>query len=113
MIVVDVETTGIYPEKNSIVSIGALDFSNPQNQFYKECRIWEGAEISDKALEINGFTKNEITSLDKSSLEETVFKFIEWTKNIEDQTLAGHNVWFDALFLRDALNRAKVRGYSL
>jgi len=113
MIVVDVETTGLRPEKNSIVSIGAIDFSNPQNQFYQECRIWEGAEISDQALKVNGFTKEEITNPDKPSLEETVFKFIEWTKNIEDQTLAGHNVWFDALFLRDALNRAKVKGYSL
>ena len=62
MIVVDVETTGLYPNKNSIVSIGAVDFLNPVNTFYQECRIWRGAKISDQALEVNGFTKKQITS---------------------------------------------------
>ena len=45
MIVVDVETTGVDARKNSIVSIGAVDFENQKNQFYGECKIWEGAEI--------------------------------------------------------------------
>src|SRR3989344_2493483 len=35
MIVIDVETTGVIPTKHSILSIGAIDFNNPENQFYE------------------------------------------------------------------------------
>ena len=40
MIIVDVETTGIDPEKHSIVSIGAVDFSNPSNEFYMKIPLF-------------------------------------------------------------------------
>ncbi len=108
MIVVDVETTGIYPEKNSIVSIGAVDFKNPENQFYQECRIWEGAEISYEALAVNGFTREQVLHENKNSLEETIKSFVKWMEKIDNQTFAGHNVWFDVGFLRDGLKRAKL-----
>ena len=78
MIVVDVETTGVDSKKNSIVSIGAIDFSNPQNQFYQECRVWEGAEIAQQALYINGFTKEQITDKNKPTLKEAIESFIKW-----------------------------------
>jgi len=75
MIMVDVETTGVDAKKNSIISIGAVDFSNPQNQFYKECRIWEGAEITQQALYINGFTKEDHLRLMKL-LKQTKHAFL-------------------------------------
>ena len=108
MIVVDVETTGIDARKNSIVSIGAVDFSNPQNQFYQECRIWKGAEIAQQALYINGFKTEQITDQNKMSLEEAVKSFITWAENIDEQTLAGENPSFDRAFLRDSVGRYKL-----
>ena len=39
MIVVDIETSGLYPEKHGIWQIGALDFYNSQNVFLEEARI--------------------------------------------------------------------------
>ncbi len=108
MIVVDVETTGVDSKKNSIVSIGAIDFSNPQNQFYQECRVWEGAEITQQALYINGFTKEQITDQNKMSLEEAVKKFIVWMGNIAEQTLAGENPSFDRDFLRNSIEKYKI-----
>ncbi len=108
MIVVDVETTGIYSKENSIVSIGAVDFLNPKNQFYEECKIWEGAEITDEALGVNGFTREEITNPDKQSLEDVVKKFINWTEGIEDKTLAGENPSFDRDFLMESAKRYGV-----
>lgn len=111
MIVLDVETTGIYPNKNSIVSIGALDFSNPENQFYRECRVWEGAEITQEALDINGFTKEEITDTYKISLEGAVKDFLQGVGDIKDKTLAGENISFDINFLKDSIVRYGIDYY--
>ncbi len=108
MIVVDVETTGLNPEKHSIVSIGALDFLNPKNQFYQECRIWEGAEISQEALQINGFSEKQIKDKNKQSLQETIKNFAEWLKNIDDKTIAGENPSFDRDFLISSATRYKI-----
>ena len=60
MLIVDVETTGIDSQKHSIASVGALDFGEPQSQFYQECRIWEGAEVTLQALKVNGFSEEEL-----------------------------------------------------
>lgn len=107
MIILDVETTGLYPEKNSIVSIGAVDFES-RSTFYEECRIWDGAEIDQKALEVNGFTEEQIKDSSKKSLEEAVKEFLDWTKPCEDKTLAGENPSFDRDFLMSSAKRANL-----
>ncbi|OGG54403.1 hypothetical protein A3D62_00555 [Candidatus Kaiserbacteria bacterium RIFCSPHIGHO2_02_FULL_49_11] len=106
MIVIDVEASGTEYYKHSIVSIGALDFDNPTNQFYYECKIWEGAHIMDEALEVNGFTKEEIIDPSKKTEAEIVHAFLAWAGDIEDRTLAGQNVSFDRDFVRAASLRA-------
>lgn len=104
MIVLDIETTGVNEHKNSLISIAALELENPSNQFYGECRPWEGAEITDKALKINGFTRAQLASQQKSHAQ-LVKEFLAWTKPIKNKTIAGHNVWFDTIFLKAALLR--------
>ena len=59
MIVADIEASGLDFRKNSIVSIGAVDFEDPKRQFYAEPRIWDGAECNLESLAINGFTEEE------------------------------------------------------
>jgi len=108
MIVLDIETTGLDPIKHSIIEIGAIDFNNPQNQFYKKCRIWDGAEIDTKALEINGSTLDEIKDFKRLTLEELIITFIGWLKNIEDRTIAGQNVDFDILFLKETQKKFNI-----
>ncbi|PIT91509.1 hypothetical protein COU17_00025 [Candidatus Kaiserbacteria bacterium CG10_big_fil_rev_8_21_14_0_10_49_17] len=105
MIVVDVEGSGTEYHKHSIVSIGALDIDNPANQFYDECRIWDGAHIMDGALAVNGFTEAEITDPSKKTEGEIVRAFLAWSEEIEDRTLAGQNVSFDRDFLKAAAER--------
>ena len=34
MIVVDMESSGVEPHKYSLLSVGAVDFTNPDNTFY-------------------------------------------------------------------------------
>jgi len=106
MIVVDVEASGTEYHTHSIVSIGALDFDNPTNQFYDECRIWDGAHIMDGALAVNGFTEKEITDPNKKTEGEIVRAFLGWAMEVKEHTLAGQNVSFDRDFLKAAAGRA-------
>ena len=107
MLVLDIEASGLGYNTHSIVSIGALDLDNPKNQFYGECKVWDGAEISEEALDINGFTREEILDDSKMSESELIRNFIDWSKQIKiDRTLAGQNVSFDRDYLQAACNRA-------
>ena len=96
MLVVDVETSGLTPEKNSILSIGALDISAPDKRFYGECRIWADAEVNDEALEVNGFTTTDINDPKKKTEAELITEFLEWSPS------------FDRDFLQAAARRAEL-----
>ena len=106
MLVVDVEASGTEPHKHSIVSVGALDFANPSNRFYEECRIWEGAHIMDEALAVCGFTREQIADPKKQSESDLIHTFLQWSQDLEERTLAAQNVSFDRDFLKAAAERA-------
>lgn len=105
MIILDVETTGLDSKRHSIASIGAVDFLSPLQTFYQECRIPEGAEIDQRALEINGFDEASLRSADKPSLEEVIFSFRAWYLCRDQRTLAGENPSFDRDFVSEAAKR--------
>ena len=106
MLVLDVEATGVEAHKHSIVSVGALDLANPDNRFYEECRAWDGADIMDEALAVNGFTMEQVTDPKKQSEAELVHAFIHWADSVEERTFAGQNPSFDRDFLKYAAERA-------
>jgi DNA polymerase III epsilon subunit-like protein len=106
MLVVDCEMSGLDPQKNSIVSIGAIDFDTPSRQLYEECRVWNGAHIEEEALAVNGFTKEEILDPSKQSEGDAVHAFITFAAGMADTTIAGQNVFTDLYFLRAAAERA-------
>lgn len=106
MIVVDVEASGTEAHRHSIVSVGALDFANPSNRYYEECRIWDGAHVMDEALAVNGFTKEQITDPTKQNEADLTHSFLHWSESVPDRTLAGQNVSFDRDFLKYAAERA-------
>ncbi len=108
MIIIDIEASGINYNKHSIVSIGALDFDNPNNRFYGECRIWDGAHIMDGALEVNGFTEEQITDPNKQSEADLIQSFMEWSQHMSDRTLVGQSVSFDRDMLKTACDRANI-----
>ena len=105
MIVVDVETTGTDPARHAIISIGAIDLAQPTRQFYRECRIWEGAQVQQEALDINGFTHEQVTDPTRSSAEEVIGAFVAFCREVKDRTLGGHNTSFDRNFLQAAVDR--------
>ncbi len=101
MIVVDIETTGLNFWENAILSIGALCLDNPKKQFYGECRVDEDDVITRKALEVNGFSEEEIKNKEKQTQEELIRKFLKWREEQVSQMLGGHNVgFFDLSFLK-------------
>lgn len=108
MLIIDIEASGLNYEKHSIVSLGALDFDNPTNRFYAECRVWEGAHLDPEGLEVCGFTEAEVLDKNKMSEAELVRNFTDWSKDIADRTLAGQNVSFDRDMLRAATHRAHM-----
>jgi DNA polymerase III epsilon subunit-like protein len=109
MIVIDIEASGVDYHKNSIVSLGALDFNNPENRLYLECRVWEGSHINEESLAVNGFSREAITDLSKPTEAQLIAQFLSWADGVEEQTLAGQNVSFDRDFVKAACERA---GYT-
>ena len=109
MIIVDVETTGLDPLRCAILSIGAVDFSDPSRTFYRECRIFSDALVSSEALAINGFTWDHVQRTDLDDLSVVLADFLSWMSTVTDQTLAGENPSFDRDFLRAAFDRCGIR----
>lgn len=109
MIALDVETTGLDPKTCSIVSLGAVDTDQPGNQFYDECGAWEGAHLSDEALAIHGFTREELTNGSRKSEAELITAFVAWaTDRVENRTFIAQNVSFDHEFVLQACKRAGI-----
>lgn len=107
MIVIDVESTGLDTKNGSILSLGALDLDEPTNQFYDECRIWDGAHVTDEALAINGFTREEIQDPAKKTEGELIAAFVAWaTDRPKNRILAAQNVSFDLEYVQAACERA-------
>lgn len=108
MIVVDVETSGLSPSRNSILSIGSVDFEHPDNQFYIECQLEPGTVVDAKALSVNGFSETEINDPEKSTLAEALSQWLDWAMAIGDRTLAGHNPNFDYGMLQFACRKHQL-----
>lgn len=107
MIVLDIETSSADPYNWSVLSIWALEFENPENQFYGECRLLDWAEVQEKALEVNWFTLSQIKDDTKQTVYDLLNNFSNWFKNIRDRTIWWHNVgYFDLRFLEE--NAKKV-----
>lgn len=105
MIAIDIESSGVDYNKNSIISIGAIDFDDPSRSFYGECRVWEGSHVSRDAIEFLQMSEVDFRDLKKQSEGELVEKFMRWIEPISERTLLGQNVSFDRDFLKAACVR--------
>ena len=107
MIVIDWEFTWLNPKIHSLVSLWAIDFLNPENQFYGECRIWEWASYEKEALKINWFSVKDINDKEKMSLKELIKSFSDFLKTCsKPQILIGWNPKSDMDFLKKSYDKS-------
>ncbi len=107
MIIVDVETTGLNPYANGIISIGAVNFLHPDQYFYADGRPHNDVIVTNGALNVNGYTHGELYTL-QDSIFDVMNKFIKWVNDQDIDTpriLAGHNIAFDYHFLLAEMDR--------
>jgi DNA polymerase III epsilon subunit-like protein len=109
VIVIDIETSGLDPEINGLLSIGAVDFLNPKAVFYGECRL-KPSEIADStALGINGFSEQQIRSRQAQPTKLLLQSFAEWLSARKVKVLAGlHISAFDVPFLNAKAKQNRV-----
>lgn len=102
MIIIDVETTGLSPTRNSLLSIGAVDYDTGE-EFYGECQAYADRQIEARALEVNGWTKEQCQDRSKPAPHFLYMRFLQWAviDAKREPLLAGQQVGsFDVLFLR-------------
>jgi len=109
VLMIDVETTGFDPSRNTCVEIGAvmLDESLSLTQeFTSLIAPTEGAEIVELAMRINRIDQAQLIGAPRS--EDVVERFHKIFRLDESvPLLAGWNVWFDASFLRELYRQAR------
>ena len=99
-IVLDTETTGIsVKEGHRIVEIGCIELENlipTKNKFH--CYLNPGRKVSEKALEVHGYTDEFLSS--KKKFKEVVQEFLDF---ISGKRLIIHNAEFDLSHLNNEL----------
>lgn len=111
MIILDIETGGLDPITNPMLSLGAVDY-NTCEEFYGECRASQGTNIDDRALEVNGFTMAQCQDVAKDTEADLYAKFLSWCVGRET-LLAGQQVGaFDIRFLREIHDKNKTVTWS-
>ena len=99
-IILDTETTGLSPkEGHRIVEIGCIELDNlvpTKNRFH--CYLNPGRKVSEKALEVHGYT-DEFLSKQKK-FREIVTEFMDF---IDGKKLIIHNAEFDLSHLNHEL----------
>ncbi|MDB9825733.1 DNA polymerase III subunit epsilon [Candidatus Pelagibacter sp.] len=99
-VVLDTETTGLsVKEGHRIVEIGCIELDNlvpTKKQFH--CYLNPERKVSERALEVHGYTDEFLSS--KKKFSDVVDEFLNF---IEDKTLVIHNADFDLSHLNNEL----------
>lgn len=103
-LIVDIETTGLDPQKNKIIEIGAIKVKAGQEPECFSQIINPQVPIPEYITELVGITDGMVQ--DAPELSEVMKAFLEFA---EDLPLLGHNLKFDYSFLKTA---AVQCGYS-
>ena len=99
-VILDTETTGLFVrDGHRIVEIGCIELDDlipTQNRFH--CYLNPGRKVSEKALEVHGYTDEFLST--KKNFSEVVDDFLNF---IENKRLVIHNAEFDLSHLNNEL----------
>lgn len=99
-IAVDIETTGLNPQSDKIIEIGAIRYQNGEKTEEFSSLVNPYMDLPDKIVELTGITSKEVK---KASEEKQVLEdFLAFAK---EDILLGHNIGFDYSFLKTAMLR--------
>ncbi len=98
IIAIDVETTGISPEKERIIEIGAF---RPETGEVFRTLIQPGRPLPERITELTGITDEMLADAPEES--EAIKAWLEFME--DDTILLGHNISFDHSFLVQAIRR--------
>lgn len=93
-VVVDIETTGLSPDKCEIIELSAIKIINGEIAETFSKLIKPKQKVSSFISSLTGITNKMLETA--SDLEETLVEFQQFCKN---QVIMGHNVKFDIRFL--------------
>lgn len=98
IIAIDIETTGISPERNRIIEIGAI---RKETGEVFHVLVNPKVPLPEKIVKLTGITEELLQ--DAMSEAEAIKALLEFLK--EDRILLGHNIGFDHSFLVLAMHR--------
>lgn len=107
---IDLETTGVDPEKNGIISSGVCTFFG--QSLYLENYLRSDCEINEKALEVNGESEHDLfLRLENNYPSEldVLMQIFGFCRIHKTHVLVGKNPKFDYDFLYRIWNRNKER----
>ncbi len=102
-IVFDIETTGLNPQNDYIIEIGAVTIKNGrvQDEFFRS--INPGIHIPDNVTNATGSTDEIVSNAD--NIESVIKDFLSYCG---DAVLVAHNASFDFSFIRKNIDRFKL-----
>lgn len=120
-VVVDVETSGVDPQKNALleICIVLLDMDEqgqftPGERFFEHVLPFEHSVLDQESLAFNGidpFQPLRFAVDEKLALERLFAPINKALKQSHCQraVLVGHNAWFDLLFIKEAIKRTGIK----
>ena len=99
---VDLETSGLSPEKDRIIEIGAVKYRGEKAVETYSCLVRLVDKLPERITELTGITQ-EMLEQQGISEQEAVLGFLEFAQ--DSPVLLGHNIGFDYSFLKVAALR--------
>ncbi len=96
----DLETTGLSPENDTIIEIGAVLFHNGKEQETFQTFVDPHRKLDAQIINLTGITDDMLVGA--PSIEEILPKFLEF---VGDRMLVAHNARFDTSFIRAACEK--------